>query len=445
MKLDLSSDKSRHHNHRHSNSHNYRSHQSISTSTSSSSTNLPQSKSSKTKLSVKSSLSTSSPTAASASGTAINTVNITTASNKPKRKCQVMCIACNKTSTASLHSHSSLHSIASSSDLELASTGISSCSIASTGASSDSSMNRNADTERIEFDADADAQTLITNSSSTSGPDKSPNCTSTDTGKDRTIRSKRRVRFAPQYGSSAVQTHVLNLDCGELDNTSKYSVKTDIIDIIKPASSMNDHERSQCFWQLKDYEYFRGTAQIIASEVLKVTNSQPPSSHSYNAVLTRAYDLCAVISESSFSESKSSSSKSTTSCNDDPMVIPPHLFAALTHWVKAGHSRRGLEKFCVTSHMQSRPMAKAATVQAVLLAQELLRTHHPQSKEKCNQNSNKNVTKFHIGESKFPLDLPQDEILRLVSERFSKTSRYFGTAIGHADAAAVGNYQHCEL
>lgn len=441
MKLDLSSHKSRNHN-RHNNSHNYHSHQSISTSTTSFSTSKPQAKSSKTKLSVKSSSSTSSP-AAAVSDTAYNTVNITAASNKPKRKCQVMCIACNKTSTASLHSHSSLHSIASSSDLEVASAGTTSCSIASTGTSSDVSMNRSADAERIE--CDADAQTLITNSSSTSGPDKSTSSSSTDTGKDRTSRSKRRVRFAPQYGSSAVQTHVLNLDCDEVDHTSKYSVKTDIIDIIKPASSMNDHERSQCFWQLKDYEYFRGTAQIIASEVLKVTHSQPPSSNSYNAVLTRAYDLCAIISESSFSESKSSSSKSTTSCSDDPMVIPPHLFAALTHWVKAGHSRRGLEKFCVTSHMQSRPMAKAATVQAVLLAQELLRTHHPQSKEECNQNTNKNVTKFHIGESEFPLDLPQDEVLRLVSERFSKTSRYFGTAIGHADAAAVGNYQHCEL
>lgn len=150
---------------------------------------------------------------------------------------------------------------------------------------------------------------------------------------------------------------------------------------------MTDPERSELYWQHKDYEYFRGTAQIIASEVLKVTASQPPSSHSYNAVLTRAYDLCAAIAESTISDSPSQTPSpnskkeekdelALTHLKDDhsqEVTLPPHLFAALTHWVKAGHSRRGLEKFCVTSHIRSRPMAKAANLQAVLLAQDLLR------------------------------------------------------------------------
>jgi hypothetical protein len=163
------------------------------------------------------------------------------------------------------------------------------------------------------------------------------------------------------------------------------------------------------------------------------------------------------------------------------MVLPPHLFAALTHWVKAGHSRRGLEKFCVTSHIRTRPLAKAATVQAVLLAQDLLRQQRdprpsppqassrqdadrfldsssspssslPSSSPSQGWMGRKRATptptpppppsSFHIGTSEFPLDerIPQDEILRLVSERFTKTSRYYGTAMGHADAAAVGNY-----
>jgi len=284
---------------------------------------------------------------------------------------------------------------------------------------------------------------------------------------------------------------------------------------------MTEKERSNIYWQLKDYEYFRGTAQIIASEVLKVTASQPPSSHSYNAVLTRAYDLCAILSETSsrsisvsssvsgrsrssgrnssisssssrdtrdtsggneYSESSSSTSTSTatnkyqqeehgtgpadeeatTTATATPEatapgpILPPHLFAALTHWVKSGHSRRGLEKFCVTSHIRVRPMAKAATVQAVLLAQDLLRSQRSSSSGSSSESistsqrsssarsTSTRPRRFHIGNSEFPLDedIPQDEILRLVSQRFSKTSRYYSTAIGHADAAAVGNFHY---
>lgn len=283
---------------------------------------------------------------------------------------------------------------------------------------------------------------------------------------------KKKVRFAPPASppdSSFTSSKHQRPIAAAAAATARYSVQTDVIDEIKPASSMTDSERSSSYWQLKDYEYFRGTAQIIASEVLKVTASQPPSSHSYNAVLTRAYDLCAVLSESSYSPSSSSSSSSSSietreekddaavaaaariiNESNDQTVLPPHLFAALTHWVKAGHSRRGLEKFCVTSHVRTRPMAKSAIVQAVLLTQDLLRQQ--QSKKMASSlspstpakpNNQKQPTKFHIGTSEFPLEnLPQDEILRLVSERFSKTSRYFGTAIGQADAAAVGNYQH---
>ena len=122
------------------------------------------------------------------------------------------------------------------------------------------------------------------------------------------------------------------------------------------------------------------------------------------------------------------------------MMIPPHLFAALTHWIKAGHSRRGLERFC-TSHVRTRPMAKAATIQAVLLAQDLL--HKLEEQKQQQETSQSSPTKFQIGANEFPLEsLSKEEVLRLVSERFSKTSRYFGTAMGHADAAAIDNYEH---
>ena len=399
------------------------------------------------------------------------------------------------------------------------------------------------------------------NSATTSSDNDGSTATTTRRGilvTSRSSKRKKRVRFAPpssDSGSSsdtealqvtateATSTKVTLLDDDDdpkdlhasfdprqnnhkMDTTtstsdlpSLYTVQTTVIDYIQPSSTMTESQLNDTYWQLKDYEYFRGTAQIIANEVLKVTAAQPPTSHSYNAVMTRVYDLCAILSErdqmeqqdenhkrnkrsekdtknccsleedttivkknghveeddatestsmstmdsssipaltSTSSSSTSSNSPSKLSPPSPPpeMIVPPHLFAALTHWVKAGHSRRGLEKFCVTSHVRTRPMAKAATGQAVLLAQDLLyqlkeeqrntyhRHHNHHEMNKTNTQTHA-PTKFQIGTIEFPLEnVPQEEVLRLVSERFSKTSRYFGTAIGHADAAAVGNYEH---
>ena len=294
------------------------------------------------------------------------------------------------------------------------------------------------------------------------------------------LKKKKRVRFAsPQQRTLAYSAPGTLLGCSSTPSSSSsspssspllYPVHTEIIDKIKPASSMTDAERARVFWQLKDYEYFRGTAHIIASEVLKVTSTQPPTSHSYNAVLTRAYDVCGVISEATFAHNHDKTCATTNhsimdgentsdasplpppttqdnhESEQDDMVLPPQLFSALTHWVKAGHSRRGLEKFCVTSHIRNRPLAKAATVQAVLLAQNLLRSQQQQqlheSQFSPKTRTTTTPTKFYIGNSEFPLqNVPPDEILRLVSQRFSKTSRVFGAALGHADAAAIGNYE----
>lgn len=402
--------------------------------------------------------------------------------NNTDQEVSKMCIACDK-ATSSCSLNSSLHSITSSSvNLELETTSITTTSDCSTGSSPPSSPLVITTSTSVSGDnnsrSDNHYSCISTVSSNSSSVCISPVNTETsestesvddsdvqsqDTVASLTPRGRRRVHFAPNL---SIPSHLDIVDDDDDDDERKptsctsYPVHTDIIDTIQPASSMTDHERSQAFWQLKDYEYFRGTAQIIASEVLKVTASQPPSTNSYNSVMTRTYDLCAVISESSFTsqeqvkkeddeedENKVNHSATSTSSSSDheheEFVIPPHLFAALTHWVKAGHSRRGLEKFCVTSHIRSRPMAKAATVQAVLLAQDYIRNKQLQEEDENSTDTTKKITKFHIGNSEFPLDLPQDEILRLVSQRFSQTSRYYGTAIGHADAAAVGNYQHC--
>ncbi len=287
----------------------------------------------------------------------------------------------------------------------------------------------------------------------------------------------------------------------ETKSSNSYPVHTTVVEYIQPSSTMTETQRDNAYWQLRDYEYFRGTAQIIANEVLKVTATQTPTSQSYNSVMTRVYDLCAVLSErehleqqqqkknqekkskqasdtdgtelekssgnvgeelddgttasistmdstipSSFSSLSSTSSNPPPSLSSPPsnsnVMIPPHLFAALTHWVKAGHSRRGLEKFCVTSHIRTRPMAKAATVQAVLLAQDLLH-QLKEEQQQLKEKKQSQPTKFQIGVNEFSLENSSEEdVLRAVSERFSKTSKYYGTAIGLADAAAVGNYEH---
>lgn len=205
---------------------------------------------------------------------------------------------------------------------------------------------------------------------------------------------------------------------------------------LTPSSQMTQEELSEVHWQIQDYDLFRGTARIIATEVLKLTVTQPPSAHSYDSVLTRAHQICAaerMQEEKQQDQNTSACTSLTSKYADDDVCLPPNLFAALTHWTKAGHSRRGLEKFCVPHHMQNRPIERQAVVQAVLIAQDLLAETRRSGRKEGN---------FRLGTWEFSLSLPDDEILRMVSERFTKTSRRFGTAMGHADAAAVGNYTH---
>lgn len=206
---------------------------------------------------------------------------------------------------------------------------------------------------------------------------------------------------------------------------------TEIIATCKPSSEMSTDERALTHWQVSDYEYFRGTARIIASEVLKLSATQPPSAHSYDTILTRAHQLC-----SHNQPSKDLEEKQDLPSLDDNVCLPPNLFAALAHWAKAGHSRRGLEKFCVPHHMQSRPLERQAVIQAVLITQELLADRRREAPKDG---------KFILGSLEFSLSLPDDEILRMVSEIFSQTSRKFATAMGHADAAAVGTYEHTKI
>lgn len=293
----------------------------------------------------------------------------------------------------------------------------------------------------------------------------------------------------------------------------------DIIAYIKPSSCMSLEERSKVHWQIQDYEYFRGTARIIASEILKLSSAKCTSaavaSHSYDTVLTRAhqycsqhqccysdddydddkylqeerggdpdpqkehglddtqysgYELCENCSTTQsqshvISQNKVVHTYPPTSSQKTCVHLPSNLFAALAHWTRAGHSRRGLEKFCIPHHMQTRPLERQAGVDAVLIAQELLRkvrrnaASDPDSTtaaaaaatevsvpdavhKKKNVAGSKEEGTFRLGKWSFSLAMSDEEILRILSERFSATARKFATAMGHADASAVGNYEY---
>lgn len=244
----------------------------------------------------------------------------------------------------------------------------------------------------------------------------------------------------------------------------------EIITLVKPSSSMTPEERAQIHWQLQDYEYFRGTARIIASEILKLSTTKCPTVHSYDTVLTRVHQYCSCHhdngcdwkeelvqdhldfsqeqgktlplhhgKEEQSEEEQQHQEQQEEECTFSQQKrnaehIPPNLFAALTHWIRAGHSRRGLEKFCIPHHMQTRPLERQSAVDAVLIAQDLLRKTRNESTVVPQDGM------FHLGKWRFSLALPDEDILRILSERFSATGRKFATAMGHADAAAVGNY-----
>lgn len=135
-----------------------------------------------------------------------------------------------------------------------------------------------------------------------------------------------------------------------------------VVCTVQPSSLQTDEEKQRVYWQTQDYDNFRATARIIASEVLKISFTQPPKTHSYDVVLTKVHQACGSASSTwnedgcgDCSDTNTIHTADTTisSCTShdtvqtDTVAIPPTLFTALSHWMKAGHSRRGLEKFCV--------------------------------------------------------------------------------------------------
>lgn len=323
-----------------------------------------------------------------------------------------------------------------------------------------------------------------------------------------------------------------------------------IISTHKPASEMTDDDLSRIHCRAKDYEYFRGTAQFIAAEIRNgviherqqqphITTKVQSSSQSYHEVMTKTYQMCAILSTEAYVGLTCSSdhpnkdtSKNSSRCHHqnyhcaihlrDPhrslleennseqrengkekivysegldshdidfvnqTCLTPHLFGALTHWIKLGHSRRGLEKSSVPYLVEARSLSRQAAKNAILFAQEMLNNlsncsdekkekermkshkgkaghcglHHvwgPWQSVRC-FSSEKHKSKVVHGDMKenhcriailerlgiprdvIPLSLSNVEVLRIVSEKYTRTAKLFAVAMGHADAVALGLY-----
>jgi len=316
------------------------------------------------------------------------------------------------------------------------------------------------------------------------------------------------------------------------DNTITQPLQVEIISVHKPASTMTKEELSQVHWQPEDYEYFRSTARFIAAEVrnrsiLQQQQTTRQSSHSYDAVMTKTYQLCMKYSNEARSmiprannnsknnhiplypyhimlpkafhsmaqprkdikeKGKEVSMEDTAAqtqinnihrnkCqitngakfnlkeSERNFFLPPRLYEALIHWIKNGHSRRGLEKFSIPHLAEMRPLSRETVVNAVLVAQNFLKKQREERKQKHELTQRARPTpekktvsysrrqqmwekleehhrlsdleKLGIPNEMISPALSDSEVLQIVSEQCTRASKFFALAMGYADSGAV--------
>jgi len=198
------------------------------------------------------------------------------------------------------------------------------------------------------------------------------------------------------------------------EDESTRPVLSEVCCLLTPSSEMTPREKSHVWWQARDYEIFKGTARLISSEIRRrneASSNRRGSSNGiegYASVLTRSLDACGLIPVAS------SEGEDLDSSNP----LPGRLFAYLTHWVRVGHSRRGLERWSISSHFNHRSAARDDAIQTVLGEQRKLRV----------QAEEEGGGKDTIAEG-----------LRRASRRATRSGRLFALAIGQADAAAIGS------
>lgn len=202
------------------------------------------------------------------------------------------------------------------------------------------------------------------------------------------------------------------------EDESTRPVLFEICCLLTPSSEMSMREKSHIWWQARDYEVFKGTARLISSEIRRRTEASSNARGSsrgtegYASVLTRSLDSCRLTPLPSHSEDENI---------DLSHPLPRRLFAYLTHWVRVGHSRRGLERWSVSSHSDSRNAARQDAIRTVLVEQ--------------NQEGEAEDERAGTGDGTDGMA----ERLRRVSIRATRSARLFARAIGQADAAAIGS------
>jgi len=194
------------------------------------------------------------------------------------------------------------------------------------------------------------------------------------TGTKRTTKTKR-VTFAA--------------DASRVCEDAEAEVRVDIVAVLTPASLMTDFERSSTYWQDNEADVFKNTAKMIAAEIRRRGGEDGGT---YGQTLNCAYATC-----------------SSHTRNSDYPLGRDDLFFYLAHWCRVGHSRRGLERWNNVTHAYQRNAARQAASQAILQEQD-------RQKQK---------------------GLANDELLRRVSETYTRSARMFALAFGQADEAAV--------
>uniref|UniRef100_A0A6U2BBG1 Uncharacterized protein n=1 Tax=Pseudictyota dubia TaxID=2749911 RepID=A0A6U2BBG1_9STRA len=214
--------------------------------------------------------------------------------------------------------------------------------------------------------------------------------------------------------------------------------------LLVPSSEMSPRDKANVWWRPEDYELFKGTARLIGAEIRRRTEltrveretqkrggaageakaraNAEQEQRGYAAVLSRALNASHSPSHDDDDDDSASASSSSSSPSSSHLrnPLPARLFAYLTHWVRVGHSRRGLERWSVGHHCDVRNGAREGAIKAVLGEQKRRREEE------------------NAGEGKRREDAMVEEGIRAASRRATRSARLFALAIGQADAAAVG-------
>jgi len=281
-------------------------------------------------------------------------------------------------------------------------------------------------------------------------------------------RGHKRVRF--NHRGETCKGSLINLDYVYFNKPTH-----------KPASKMTDDEISRVHYRTKDYVEFRLGALEIASEVRRQTQFEhrqkqlnmmtEDSFHSYDTVMTKTYQMCAIhslnIEEEQYSKPRQDDNTNQHIVDFiNHRCLTPHLFESLTHWVKTGDSRRGLEKFSVPFLTDIRQLNRKAVMLSVLTAQNMLNSIGECCEETDDEKSvEQNVSqcdvlgwlendrdvsdkekkhsrmqcleRLGIPNTKLSPYLSNEEVIRIVAEKHTSASKLFALTMGHADAAAL--------